>query len=66
MRWHRTRRATQYSTATPVRPSGCDGAGPSAGLRLPDDAKASTSSPTPCGRARDTRNAAPPITRTGS
>ena len=37
----RARRATPYSAATPVRPSGCGGAGPFASLPLPSDGPAS-------------------------
>jgi len=42
---------------TPVRPEGCDGAGPSAALSLLNDATASPASRAPCIRACGARNA---------
>ena len=53
-------------TATPLCPSGYDGTGPSAALGVLDVAHGYAVEPLPCIRPRGARNAARPITRTGS
>jgi hypothetical protein len=63
---HRRRRATKYSAATPLRPSGCGGAGPSAALPRLADATASVFAATPRIWPLAAGNAARVITWTGS
>ena len=69
---HRRRRVTQYEAATPLRPMGYGGEGPASSLALLPDAAASHSSRrlasdgAPAAGGSGARNAARPITRTGS
>jgi hypothetical protein len=57
---------TMYSAATPLLPSGYGGTGPSASLELLDVAQGYACGAPPRIWPRGARNAARPITRTGS